>query len=145
MCEKSNVGYEGDCCRCEQAVQKYVGETSRTSYTRVKEHLTDYRSAAASNLPALPTTELCTGQHRKQIVKSWMWEHTRDVHGGVVGAQGGVLDYKFTVAGTFRRCLQRQVDEGLRMTKREKEGCVLLNSKNEWFTPRLIVPTFVQN
>ena len=43
-------------------------------------------------------------------IKSWMWEHTKDVG-----------------------------------TKGENEGCVLLNSKNEWLTPRLSLPNFVQN
>ena len=30
---------------------KYDGETSRTGYTRIKEHIDDYRAAALANLP----------------------------------------------------------------------------------------------
>ena len=35
-CDKSNVGYEGDCLRCKETKYNYVGETSRTGYTRMK-------------------------------------------------------------------------------------------------------------
>ena len=50
-CDKGNIGYEYECTRCpDKAV--YVGETSRTAFTRLTEHLEDYRSAAAALLPA---------------------------------------------------------------------------------------------
>ena len=42
-----------------------------------------------------------------------MWEHTRDVHGGQVGEEGEVLDYRFKVSGAFSKCLERQVDESI--------------------------------
>ena len=61
-----------------------------------------------------------------------------------MGDQEGMLDYRFRVSGTFKRCLQRQIDEGLQMKIKEAEGCVLLNSKNEWFTPKLVEPAFRQ-
>jgi hypothetical protein len=37
-------------------------------------------------------------------LESWMWEHTRDVHEGQIGDNGGVIDYKFTVSSTFKGC-----------------------------------------
>ena len=37
-CSQMNVGYEGECARCELK-HTYIGETSRTAYTRIKEHL----------------------------------------------------------------------------------------------------------
>ena len=48
-------------------------------------------------------------------MKSWMWEHTRDMHAGQIEDQGGMLDYTFQVSGSFQRCLQCQIDEGMRM------------------------------
>ena len=62
-----------------------------------------------------------------------------------MGDREGILDYRFKVSGTFNRCLQRQLDEGMRMNTNEADGCVLLNSRNEWFTPKLVVPTFRQH
>ena len=141
-CDKSSVGYEGDCVRCIDSVWKYVGETSRTGYTRMKEHLSDYRAASAARLPPLPSSD--TTPDRKQIVKSWMWEHTRDVHGGQVGAREGIGDYKFRVKQRFRKCLERQVNEDIRMQHYKKDGCMLLNSKNEWYMPKSVEPIFRQ-
>jgi hypothetical protein len=53
-----------------------------------------------------------------------MWEHTRDVHGGQIGDNGGVSDYRFKVSSNFKRCL--------------------LNGKSEFFTPKLVEIAFRQ-
>ena len=55
-CSQSNVGYEGRCSRCQE-VFAYMGEMSRTAYTRLGEHLANYRAAAAARLPPLPPDE----------------------------------------------------------------------------------------
>ena len=94
---------------------------------RIREHIADYKAAHAAKLPPPPTKHGPTQQDL--LVKSWMWAHTRDVHGGTMGDNNVVFDYSFKVAGTFRRWLQRQVDEGIRMRIRESDGCVLFNSK----------------
>ena len=122
-----------------------MGESSRTAYTRLSEHLSDYRAASAAKLPALPTNDGVAGcGKRKRDVKSWMWEHIRDCHGGVPGEDGGMNDYKFKVTGVFKKCLDRQVDEGLRITECETEGGDILNSRNEWFTPKIVEAIFRQ-
>ena len=135
MCDKSSVGYEGQCMRCVDRPHVYVGETSKTGYTRSKEHLGDYRAAFAAKLPP-PVT--ANNIKEKRPPKSWMWEHTRDVHQGQIGEMGCQFDYKFTVKNKFTKCLQRQVDEDIRMQLREIEGSTLLNSKNEYFTPKSV-------
>ena len=61
-------------------------------------------------------------------VKCWMWEHARDCHGGQVGAEGGVEDYKFKARGVFWKCLNRQIDDGLRMSACESMNVQLLLS-----------------
>ena len=53
-------------------------------------------------------------------------------------------DYKFEVTGVFKKCLDRQVDEGLRITRCEAEGGTILNSKNEFFTPKIVSTVFRQ-
>ena len=142
-CVANNVGYEGKCLRCPTRFS-YLGETSRTAYTRLKEHLSDYRAASAARLPALQPNVGVEFGKKKKDVKSWMWEHSRDCHGGVIGEEGGMFDYKFSVTGVFRKCLDRQVDEGLRITECEAEGGTVLNSKNEWYTPKIVEPVFRQ-
>ena len=69
-----------------------------------------------------------------------MWEHCRDFHEGNVGENGGMLDYKFGVTGV---CLDRQVDEGLRIFECEANGTVL-NSKNKFYTQKIVHPEFRQ-
>ena len=123
-CESSNVGYEGECNRCAER-HAYIGETSRTAFTRAKEHWGDYRAAAAAKLPPLPTDNSgrgADGRKKKVDVKSWMWEHTRDNHGGVLGDERGLTDYRFKVVRKFQKCLERQIDEDMRMQKNEREG-----------------------
>ena len=73
-----------------------------------------------------------------------MWEHTRDVHEGMVGAEGGIHDYTIEVTGTFTKCLPRQVDEDVRMQHHEEAGRVLLNSKHEYYTPKSVQTIFRQ-
>ena len=53
-------------------------------------------------------------------------------------------DYRFEVTGVFNKCLDRQVDEGLRITRYEAEEGTLLNSKNELFTPKIVSTVFRQ-
>ena len=81
---------------------------------------------------------------KQRDMKSWMWEHTRDVHGGVLGDENGMSDYMMNVTGRFTKCLERQVTEGIRIEMCEKEGGQLLNSENEYFTPRNIETVFKQ-
>ena len=73
-----------------------------------------------------------------------MWEHTRDEHDGVVGGEGGVDDYEMKVTAVFKKCLQRQVNEGVQINKYEARGDKILNSKNEYFTPKTIQTVFRQ-
>ena len=151
-CSKNNVGYKGECARCAEKFA-YLGESSRTAFTRIAEHMDNYRAAAAAKLPPMkdrPAGALC-GKNKcknsnmcKCDVKSWMWEHTRDRHGGVVGAEQGVGDYRMEVTGTFRKCLLRQIDEDVRIQSYEAEGGKLLNSKYEWFTPKSVHPVYRQ-
>ena len=69
-CDISNVGYEGKCVRCVETPHIYVGETSRTGFTRVSQPLTDFRAAATAKLPPLPDQNCL-----KRPPKSWILEH----------------------------------------------------------------------
>ena len=39
VCDKENIGYEGKCSRCPDITFTYIGETSKTAYTRLSQHL----------------------------------------------------------------------------------------------------------
>ena len=141
---KNNIGYEGQCSRCQGRVV-YIGETSKPAYTRFRQHHSNYRAAAAARLTALPNPRQGGAENGgRKDVKSWMWEHTRDVHGGFVGESEGMCDFDMKVTGKFRKCLERQVTEGILIEMCEKGGGKLLNSKNEYFTPKNIETVFKQ-
>ena len=137
-CQVNSIGYEGQCSRCPDKTV-YVGETSKTGYTRIRQHFNNYKSASEANLPAIPEENKC-----EREPKSWMWEHVRDIHGGAVGADEGRNDFRMSVTGVFKKCLERQVFEGVRIQKCEDEGGVLLNSKKEYFTSKHIQTIFKQ-
>ena len=115
----------------------YTGETARSLYTRSKQHLDDYRA----NMGGRKTKD------------SWMWEHNLSHHSGLAGPDRGANDYLFKLQGSFRKPLQRQVDEAVRLGQIENHGRVLgekggggkvisLNSRGEFYTPKTVQYTF---
>jgi hypothetical protein len=103
-------------------------ETSRTAYTRLSEHLANYRAAAAAKLSPVPPND--SGGRARGRHKSWMWEHVRNYYDGVVGYSNGVMDFNVKVSGKFKRCLERQVNEDIRRQHCEAEwGSVLSRHK----------------
>ena len=50
--DKDNVGYKGECTRCQAGAVAYIEETSKTAYTRLSQHLAAYKTASAAQLPA---------------------------------------------------------------------------------------------
>ena len=77
-----------------------MGETSRTSYTRIREHIAKLASltfddtGGGSNL----TNNKCNCD-----VKLWMWVHTHDHQVGQVRDNCDMADYKMKVIGNFWR------------------------------------------
>ena len=135
-CQVNGIGYQGQCSRCPDKTM-YVGESSKTGYTRMKQHFMNYKTASEDKLPALP-------EENERDPKSWMWEHVREMHDGVVGVNEGKGDFEMSVTGVFRKCLERQVFEGVRIQKCEDEGGSLLNSKKEFFTSKHVQTMFKQ-
>jgi hypothetical protein len=119
----------------------------RERYTRVDcqlcFHLAAYRAAYAANVQAQPQL-VGFGFDRPKAAKSWMLEHTRDVNDGIVGQNNGMRDFKVKVVGKYQKCLNRQVDEDVQMQQYEACGCVLLNSKYEYYMPKSVQPVFRQ-
>ena len=74
-----------------------------------------------------------------------MCEHVRECHGGVVGENGGIEDFKVKVSESFSKCLQRQVDEDIRMQEYETSGGQLLNSKYEYYTSKSVQTIFTSS
>ena len=68
-----------------------------------------------------------------------MWHHSQAKHQGIIGADQGLLDYKFEILYTFRKNMSRQAEEGIRQTDLEgpEQLGVLtcMNSKIDFVKP----------
>ena len=103
--------YSGTCKVCEEegTSAKYFGESGRNGYHRLKEHTRDIK---ANNL-------------KNAFSKHLQLKHPDKLR------EPSVFSYK--VEGTFRSCLDRQVQEGVRITLDDSDET--LNSKSEYHQP----------
>ena len=83
-----------------------------------------------------------------------MWNHTQEMHDGVVTKN----DHKLTIEGQFTHSLTRQVDEDIRLREsgwgldddvwrgcgKTVPNCVLLNSQGDYYKPKSIRTQFRQ-
>ena len=100
-CSRESVTYEIKCAGCNNV---YVGETSRSAYTRGKEH-----SKSLSN----------------KEERSALWKHCREKHGSEI------QQFKMNVTGVYPNdAMLRQISEGIKINNVDEDS--LINSKNEW-------------
>ena len=103
----------------ENPLTVYRGESSRSCFRRGQSHLNNY-----------------TSRDHKRRDKSCLWKHTRDVHGGILGDDGGLSDYGMTYLSQDSRPLDRLVKEGSYIQDLENKEAlgqaVCLNSKQDF-------------
>ena len=168
LCYKPSVGYKYTCTRCEMERElqiedgipvdsttsyKYIGESSRTPYTRHLQHISKYRSKYNNRNKRKRNEEEDEDKNG-----TFMWSHTRDHHGGMLGPDAGAMDYSLEVEGIFRDTMSRQIDEDVRMRNcgwgddalrrninpEPTPKCILMNGKSEYFKPKIIETIFKQ-
>ena len=143
-CFKEGIVYEIKCNRChEEQINSgvpepkdsiYVGETSRTAFTRYHQHIRDY--SVASRQP--PQQQL-----DPEGKSSFMMNHTRQFHEGHMDVKG---DYNISILSSNRDPLSRQSTEVVRIATALKSGIhtdprgkeekiTSLNRKGEFFSP----------
>ena len=146
-CWTQNIGYSYICRRCDESdVYMYVGESSRSCYTRHQQHLQKYSLKARGK-----------GKADNEEGATFMWNHTKEVHGGVTGPNNGADDYEMYLDGAFRDAFTRQLEEDVRMRvgvdemarKRCKDrncelNVQLMNGKGEYYKPKSVITTFSQ-
>ena len=115
---KGGIGYEIQCMECNENGKRslYHGETSRTLYTRVKEHFHQGRDTANESRP---------------LLKHIMLHHP-----------GKRVKFNIKKTGSFQDPLSRQVNEGVRINNSNADPGYLMNSKAEYHqgqVPRIIV------
>ena len=105
-CESNSIGYRIKCESCLGAGKfvHYEGETGRNAYSRGLEHQRDIKY---------------------KDEESPLWKHCLLEHNGI--AQSFIMQ----ALRSFKSCLQRQVNEAVRITA-SKTDIVIMNSKNEF-------------
>ena len=163
QCNATNSNYLFKCRRCEADLEDkmknsmeeqngltrrlYRGETSRTMYTRAAGHMAKYRAR-----------------------DNFMWDHTLEYHGGVLGPGDGLSDYIMELESRQKNSFSRQIRESV-LIKRNQEGkdkdkvvkqvsqeegrqgedkkiveleIELFNGRGEWFAPKHVEVIFHQ-
>ena len=113
---RGGIGYEIQCMECDAngKTSLYHGETSRTLYTRIKEHIRQSREI--ENKPLL--------------------KHNSIHH------PGKRINFEIRKTGSFKDTLSRQVNEGVRINNSNSDPGFLMNSKAEFHqgqVPRVVV------
>ena len=104
-CETNSVGYKLACQGCLMAGRsaEYDGEAARNCFTRGLEH---------------------QGGVRNEREESPLWKHCQLVHGGEKQI------FSMVVTGSFHSCLERQINEAVRITSSKAD--IVMNSKSEF-------------
>ena len=115
---RGGIGYEIQCLECDENGKKslYHGETSRTLYTRIKEHLHQSRVTCNENKPLL--------------------KHS------IIHHPGKQVKFKIMKTGSFQDPLSRQINEGVRINNSTSDPGFLINSKAEFHqgqVPRVMI------
>ena len=115
-CRKEGACYTIECKMCDAVGNKtkYIGETSRSPYERMSEHMKLFHGQKEGD----PDTGKAS---------SVLWLHSRDAHGGEMTGD----DWKSKIISSHRTALNRQVTEAILIQEIDNE-VNLLNSKNEF-------------
>ena len=93
---------------------KYIGETSRSAYERIKEHYNDYENLS---------------------VKSHMLKHYVEKH---IDLERKEVKFKVKVLRSYHSAFERQIGESVIINHNLRQGTTMMNSKNEY--NRCIIP-----
>ena len=104
-CEKNYVGYRITCETCQRAgiIVEYEGESGRNAYSRGLEHQQGLRDEKED---------------------SPLWKHCHLLYEGVKHT------FLTVVLRSFRSCMERQIDEAVRISS--SQATVLMKSKSEF-------------
>jgi hypothetical protein len=154
-CYRESLCYVAFCkqCRAQPAEQlaggteqAYIGETSRSVVTRIRDHISDYRQTMTKVRARGGARARRVGASQpggeEQETSSWMADHVMERHNGN-HSEDPNTDFEFHTARSFSKVLDRQVAEALMIEIAQKKGVIemgpvlqkvakeLCNRKNE--------------
>ena len=112
---KAGAIYQATCVLCERLrlTAEYIGESGDSGYTRGLQHLEAIRN--------------------QQTKKSALAKHLREYH---PENNGNCEAFKTKILGTFRKPLERQITEGVKIHNSRAD--ILINDKEEWVQPAVV-------
>ena len=118
-CKTRSITYSSTCTICKEMgkTTQYIGESGRSVYERAKEHI---KQATHKN------------------TKSHIREHMEAEHPGEIPGPGS---FRFSVTGSYRAALDRQLSEAIKIARATGKNASILNSKLEF--NRCLIPTLV--
>ena len=90
----------------------YIGESSRTIYTRYQQHIRDYRRAQNQSSTTIADPAVTP---TLDPMSSWMFDHSKEFHD--VPSSSMENDYSFSVLGSYRDPMTRQINEAVRINR----------------------------
>ena len=114
-CRREGVCYEITCKKCDEENRRtiYIGETSRSSFERMSEHMWLFLHKKEGDVD-------------KNQSNSVLWQHSKSAHEGRLKT----TDWKIKVVSSHVSPLSRQVTEAVRISREFPTN--ILNSKNEF-------------
>ena len=118
-CFKEGVVYIGECNLCNDTKSVYIGESSRTIYTRSIQHLNDFNRA--KNRRDVEGTE-------DDELSSWIADHMKKVHSGEYDDNPDD-NITFSVLSYHQDPFTRQTAEGVRIQQALDKGEIKIGRK----------------
>ena len=115
-CDKHNINYQFR-CMYDGCKGVYIGETSKSGFTRGNEHQLKYLQDASVSADA---------------ATSWMKEHQLRFH------DGAPENFKLEVLQVFKDAMSRQISEAVRIEHAIRNGFDVTNEKSEWHSASLV-------
>ena len=124
--------YTAQCNQCTTSREIYIGESSRTLFTRCAQHVRDFRKAVREG--------------QSDQASSWIKDHLEQSHKGSQHMFNPLKDISWKVKSSHRDPLSRQTTEAVLIQEAmetglmpERKGAVQINSlnrKGEYFCAR---------
>ena len=115
-CDKHNINYIFK-CMVDGCKGVYIGETSKSGFTRGNQHQAKYLQDSSESAEAS---------------SSWMKEHQLIYH------NGAPEKFKMEVLQVFKDALSRQISEAVRIEHAIRDGFIVSNEKSEWHSVSLV-------
>ena len=121
-CYRESIVYSAECLQCDSIKAFYVGESSRTLYTRKNQHSNDLKKAIKDSEAGILDPH-----------SSWILDHIRSSHPTVSWKESDSM-FQFALLSSHRDPLTRQTYEAVRIQQAFETGTITVRESERWIT-----------